>query len=62
MKRQRVKSARFDLATLQPTGVGARGTRLAAKAVARLKHTEPKAGASKPSKKRRRAPEQRRLF
>jgi topoisomerase-4 subunit A len=31
--RQRVKTARFDLSTLEPTGVGARGNRIAAKPV-----------------------------
>ena len=35
--RQRVKAARFDLSELEPTGVGARGTRLAAKPVSRVK-------------------------
>jgi topoisomerase-4 subunit A len=35
--RQRVKRARFDLTRLELTGVAARGTRLAAKPVARLK-------------------------
>ena len=35
--RQRVKSARFDLSKLESTGIGARGTRLAPKAVARIK-------------------------
>ena len=35
--RQRVKAARFDLSKLERTGVSARGTRLAAKPVSRLK-------------------------
>jgi topoisomerase-4 subunit A len=35
--RQRVRSARFDLSKLEPTGVAARGVRLASKPVARLK-------------------------
>ena len=35
--RQRVRSARFDLSKLEPTGVNARGVRLATKPVARLK-------------------------
>jgi topoisomerase-4 subunit A len=35
--RQRVKTARFDLSKLEPTGVSARGTRLAAKPVSRVK-------------------------
>jgi len=35
--RQRVRSARFDLSKLEPTGVTARGVRLASKPVARLK-------------------------
>jgi topoisomerase-4 subunit A len=35
--RQRVKAARFDLSTLEPTGVAARGTRLASKPVKSLK-------------------------
>jgi topoisomerase-4 subunit A len=35
--RQRVKSARFDLSRLERTGVGAKGSRLAAKPVAKLK-------------------------
>ena len=35
--RQRVKSARYDLSKLESTGVSARGTRLAAKPVAKLK-------------------------
>jgi topoisomerase-4 subunit A len=37
MKRQRVHEAGFDLAELEPTGVTARGRRLAAKPVARIK-------------------------
>jgi topoisomerase-4 subunit A len=36
-KRQRVRAARFDLSKLEPTGVTARGVRLASKPVARLK-------------------------
>jgi topoisomerase-4 subunit A len=36
-KRQRVRAARFDLSKLEPTGVNARGVRLASKPVARLK-------------------------
>jgi topoisomerase-4 subunit A len=36
MKRQRVHEATFDLADLEQTGVGARGTRLAPKPVARI--------------------------
>ena len=36
-RRQRVVEATFDLARLEPTGVAARGTRLAAKPVAQLK-------------------------
>jgi hypothetical protein len=35
--RQRVHENEFDLATLEITGVGARGTRLAPKPVARIK-------------------------
>ena len=35
--RQRVKSARFDLTRLEPTGVAARGTRLAPKPVKSVK-------------------------
>jgi topoisomerase-4 subunit A len=35
--RQRVKSARFDLSKLEPTGIAARGTRLAGKPVSRVK-------------------------
>ena len=35
--RQRVKSARFDLTRLELTGIGAKGTRLAPKPVAKLK-------------------------
>jgi topoisomerase-4 subunit A len=38
MKRQRVKEGRFDLTGLEPTGVTARGTRLAPKPVARIRH------------------------
>jgi len=38
MKRQRVKEGRFDLARLEPTGINARGTRLAPKPVARIRH------------------------
>jgi topoisomerase-4 subunit A len=50
--RQRVKSARFDLTRLELTSVGAKGTRLAAKPVARLKLLARKAkhrAESKPS-------------
>jgi len=37
--RQRVKTSRFDLAKLEPTGTAARGTRLAAKPVKAVKYT-----------------------
>jgi topoisomerase-4 subunit A len=37
--RQRVKTGRFDLAQLEPTGTTARGTRLAAKPVKAVKYT-----------------------
>jgi len=55
-KRQRVKDASFDLAELAPTGVAARGTRLAPKPVSRVRYRPPDAPAprrrpSKPSKK-----------
>ena len=40
---QRVKNARFDLAKLEPTGIGSRGTRLAPKPVRSVKNTPPKA-------------------
>lgn len=52
-KRQRVKETTFDLATLEPTGVTARGVRLAPKPVAQVKwlRPEPKpARAGKPRK------------
>ncbi|MCH2170404.1 DNA topoisomerase IV subunit A [Myxococcota bacterium] len=40
--RQRVKKGKFDLAQLEPVGVTARGSRLAPKPVARIKHSIPK--------------------
>jgi topoisomerase-4 subunit A len=40
--RQRVRAARFDLSKLEPTGVGARGTRLAPKPVSRIKRLSPR--------------------
>jgi topoisomerase-4 subunit A len=50
--RQRVKSARFDLSTLETTGVGARGNRLAAKPVKAAKLLARKARAKpKPAPK-----------
>jgi topoisomerase-4 subunit A len=45
--RQRVKQAKFDLSTLEVTGSTARGTRLAAKPVNKIKHEARKAGAKK---------------
>jgi topoisomerase-4 subunit A len=48
--RQRVRSGSFDLATLEPMGVTARGVRLARKAVSRIKLTP-----AKPQKKKRSA-------
>jgi topoisomerase-4 subunit A len=43
MKRQRVKSGKFALGDLEPTAVAARGTRVAPKPVARIKHVPAKA-------------------
>lgn len=54
--RQRVKTARFDLTRLEPTGIAARGTRMASKPVKSLKllvrkpRPEPKRAAAKPPK------------
>ena len=42
--RQRVREDTFDLALLEPTGVGARGTRLAPRAVAQIKRVREAAG------------------
>lgn len=47
--RQRVKAARYDLSKLEPTGLSARGTRLAAKPVATLKLLARKAKPPKPT-------------
>ena len=49
-KRQRVKSAEYDLSTLQATSPTARGARLAAKPVSRVKFTA--AAAAKPSRRK----------
>ncbi len=46
--RQRIKAAKFDLSKLEPTGVAARGTRIAAKPVAAIKRLVAKP-ARKPS-------------
>jgi topoisomerase-4 subunit A len=46
-KRQRVKEAQFDLSTLSPTGVTARGTRLSPKPVSRVVYKD------EPAKRRR---------
>ena len=50
-KRQRVKSADYDLSTLQSTSPTARGARLAAKPVSRVKFT-PAVPAAKPARKK----------
>ncbi|MCH2187125.1 hypothetical protein MK280_14770, partial [Myxococcota bacterium] len=50
-KRQRVKSADYDLSTLQTTSPTARGARLAAKAVSRVKFT-PVVPPTKPARKK----------
>jgi topoisomerase-4 subunit A len=52
-KRQRVKTASFDLSPLEPTGTGSRGTRVAPKPVAKLKFEAAKA---KPARKSVRKP------
>jgi len=51
--RQRVRVAHYDLGKLEPTGVTARGTRLAPKPVRSIKHTAPK---RKPARARRSKP------
>ncbi len=53
--RQRSKTGKFDLGTLEPTGVAARGTRLAPKPVKSLKHAAKKRKVTK-KKTRRGAP------
>ena len=50
--RQRVKKGKFDLAGLEPTGLTARGIRLAPKPVKSLKHEAPKKKASTRRKKK----------
>lgn len=45
-KRQRLKGSKFDLSTLEVTGTAARGTRLAAKPVSRVKFVEAKPGSA----------------
>jgi len=51
--RQRIKAAKFDLGTLEPTSVTARGTRLAAKPVSRIQLLAPRkpAGRARARKK-----------
>jgi topoisomerase-4 subunit A len=49
-KRQRVKTATFDLSALEQTGTGSRGTRLAAKPVAKLKFEAAKSKSKSKSK------------
>ncbi|MDJ0847380.1 MAG: DNA topoisomerase IV subunit A [Myxococcota bacterium] len=46
--RQRVKAAKFDLGTLEPTGVAARGTRLAPKPVSRVQLLAPRKPRARP--------------
>ena len=50
MKRQRVKEAEFDLSTLEMTSPSARGARLAAKPVSKMKYLPPAAKAAGSSK------------
>ncbi len=50
--RQRLKAAKFDLGTLEPTGVAARGTRLAPKPVSRIQLLTPR----KPRARKKRGP------
>jgi len=56
--RQRVSSGRFDLKSLEFTGISARGTRLAPKAVRKIRFSRPPA----PKKRRGRSPRQTSLF
>jgi topoisomerase-4 subunit A len=51
--RQRSKSAKFDLQTLEKTGVAAKGIRLAPKPVRSMKHAAPKAKTARKRKPRK---------